>query len=88
MEGIEWAEVRATDVLRACTNMVHVVRAIRGGGICKDCTPAVNRARFLQRMLECDERESRALKRRAEIEAELEDVELTRINLRIKFARQ
>ena len=86
-DGIEWAEVRATNVIEASLNGVHVVRAIKGGGICRDCTSAETRTRFLLRMAECDEREERALKRQAEIANELADVNATRIQLRTKFAR-
>ncbi len=86
-EGLQWAEVRAIDVIAAVRDKVSAVAAVRGGGTCKTCKHQHTSASLLCEMSELDERELQAHKRRAETDADIIRIGVRKDEVRAKIRR-
>jgi len=86
-EGLQWAEVAATDVIAQIRNRAFVVAALRGGGICASCGHSETRTSLATKIAELESCRTQALKRRAAAEEEIAQMESAIQSARDKIAR-
>jgi len=85
--GLQWAEVRATDIISASSEKSCVVRAIRGGGVCQECNHQETYAILSKKMSENIARQQHVDKRRLELEAESQSIGIENRDLKTKIRK-